>query len=167
MEHIVLLHSMLMRTIHVIRKAYNRPSVFVSSVYEVASLSSEWLVNLLSGPYVVNTIWRLLYPSNNNSDCDKNSINNYYSVLNNVQTNQTNNTLLRITNLFELRDNFMSNTGLFYDFSKILRNGRNVGVVEDKAFVIEKFLREFCETMEAVDVKNTNLLVKQRFKTIF
>lgn len=160
MEHIVLLHSMLTRTIHVIKKAYNRPSIFTSLIYDITNLSSIWLVNLLSGPYLVNTVWRLLY--NNNNDCDNNdSINKYYSILNNLHTSNhiTNNTRLKFTCLFDLKDTFINNTGLLGDFSKILRNERNVNVVEEKTMVIEKFLKEFCETMEAIDVKSTNLLV--------
>lgn len=80
MEHAALIESMIWRTRHGVEMAYVRHSSFVSLMFDVATNTIQWLIDLFSGPQLATHMWISL-----SSICDKfNSISNNNSD-NNIQ----------------------------------------------------------------------------------
>ncbi|KAF2894253.1 hypothetical protein ILUMI_11914, partial [Ignelater luminosus] len=79
MEHAALVESMVWRTRQGAEIAYIRHNSFVSLMYEVATGTMQWLVDLLSGPQLATHMWISIAPV-----CDKfNSIINSDNIKNN------------------------------------------------------------------------------------
>lgn len=175
MEHIALLESMLWRARQATEIAYLRPNNFLSVLVKMVNLSSVWLTNLLSSPLLPINLWTSLHTrSDDFFDCDNNNsikcgvfdeketMNSLRSILNNSNSGLFSNSfsgyninllydnqnesyefsLLNITRLLKSEWDYF-NSKLFGNY-----NGNSLA---------EKFVQEFCELLDTVDIKDTNL----------
>ncbi|CAG9767653.1 unnamed protein product [Ceutorhynchus assimilis] len=133
MEHIALIESLIWRTHHSVTLAYHRPSSFISFMMEVAQSTAE---------------------------CD-NSANLCRSFQN--QTSDTSRDRSLFLGSFSGPPVSSTIDIMGFNFSKFLKTDSNKDVVkktaENSDFVGDGFLKQFCELVEAFDVKDTNFFI--------
>ncbi|KAL3283642.1 hypothetical protein HHI36_006781 [Cryptolaemus montrouzieri] len=188
MEHIALLESMLWRARQAAEVAYLRPNNFLSVLVKMVNITSTWLTNLISGPTLPLNLWTSLYSNNsdisvnsdninNCADCDNNnSINsvNYQKV-----TRETFRSFLNTSNVGHFgnfsdetmkSDNLLSNSQneksefSFFNITRIIKNEWDnfhlkLSGNSDGNDLAEKFVHEFCELLDTIDVKDTNFFI--------
>lgn len=174
MEHITLLEALIWRTRQAIEAAYHRPPTFISVMMDIAQNTAKWLVNLLNAPRLVTNLWHCLF-----FDCDKySSINAFSSVLD-KKTLDARRTFRRRSSCslnnsdkrsdkFDLSNSFSglpfrSRTDIFnFNFSKFLKTDWDRSKkrhANEGELIVDKFLSEFCELLEELDVKDTNFFM--------
>lgn len=167
MEHIALIESMLYRARQAIQYAYMRPNSFLSLLTKMVDISTNWLIKLLSGPTLTSNLW--LSISNSSYSCDNSSI----CAFNNNKTEEQmirsmNYDLSENVNDFTRSFNLLSNNDYcdnefsFLNITKFFK-GEWDSILYIRKFpkqtASEKFISEFCELLETVDVKDTNFFI--------
>ncbi|XP_044751873.1 folliculin-interacting protein 2 [Coccinella septempunctata] len=176
MEHIALLESMLWRARQATEIAYLKPANFLSVLMKMVNLSSVWLTNLLSSPLLPLNLWTMLCnKSDNNFDCDNNNsikcdvynsketLNSLRSILNNSNGGLFNS--FNGDNVNLLSDNQSERYEFsFLNITKMIKNEWDY--FNSKLFghctgnnLAENFVQEFCELLEAIDIKDTNFFM--------
>ncbi|RZC36053.1 folliculin-interacting protein 1, partial [Asbolus verrucosus] len=161
MEHVSLLEVMLWRARQVVETAYVKSQNFASLMVEMAHFSAQYLVNLLSGSYLSMNLWLSI-----SSGCDSNSISAFSD---------------KTVPASELAEDFdgsiswsssCSSAGApteqsgdfhLFNFSKFLKadpfNIKKSLFGESRNLTAEKFVQDFCELLEVIDVKDTNFFM--------
>ncbi|XP_045471501.1 folliculin-interacting protein 2 isoform X2 [Harmonia axyridis] len=180
MEHIALLESMLWRARQATEIAYLRPSNFLSVLMKMVNLSSGWLTNLISSPLLPLNLWTTLYNNSdrldNHTDCDNNnsikcSDCSQKETLSSLRSllNTSNSGLLSASNSGDNINVLSDNQSEKYEFSfhnitRIIKNEWDY--FNAKLFrncngnnLVEKFVQDFCELLDTIDVKDTNFFM--------
>ncbi|KAH1023887.1 folliculin-interacting protein 2 isoform X1 [Dendroctonus ponderosae] len=171
MEHIALLEALIWRTHRSIAIAYHCRTSFISLMMDIACNTATWLVNLLNAPSIVTNLWHCLsfgcddYSkispfklalSDESVDLLRTSRQtsasvNSESVLRGLQFSESVSGV-RVPSRNDV-PSFNFNTCSKTDLA--VNNHCNLDADE----LSEKFLKEFCELVEGVDVKETNFFV--------
>ncbi|ENN74860.1 hypothetical protein YQE_08630, partial [Dendroctonus ponderosae] len=171
MEHIALLEALIWRTHRSIAIAYHCRTSFISLMMDIACNTATWLVNLLNAPSIVTNLWHCL-----SFGCDDYSkISPFKLALSDesvdlLRTSRQTSASVNSESVFRGLQFSESVSGVrvpsrtdvpsfnFNTCSKTdlaVNNHCNLDADE----LSEKFLKEFCELVEGVDVKETNFFV--------
>jgi hypothetical protein len=173
MEHVALLESMLWRARQVVEIASVKLQNFTSLMAEMAHFSAQYLVNLLSGSYLSMNLWLSL-----SSGCDNyNSISAFSASVSDrnapvftpelVESQRadlsSSNSSNSSCSTGMLKENDSSGDFHLFNFAKFLKtdpfNIRKNLFGESRIITAEKFVQDFCELLEDVDVKDTNFFM--------
>lgn len=154
MEHIALLEALIWRTHRSIAIAYHCRTSFISLMMDVAYNTATWLVNLLNAPSLVTNLWHCLsFGSTINAFKLGLSVESVDFLKTSPQISDgvfsSGGNSNRDPSILEVR-------GYNFNSSKTDLAVNNHGNI-DADVLGEKFLKEFCELVEGVDVKETNL----------
>ncbi|XP_063902931.1 folliculin-interacting protein 2 [Zophobas morio] len=173
MEHVSLLDAILWRARQVVEIAFIKSQNFTSLMAEMAHFSAQYLVNLLSGSYLSMNLWLSLSNGCDNynsisafnaSDSDKTA-----SVFSpelcesqKADLNSSNSSAsLCSSGLFKETEN--SGDFHLFSFARFLKtdpfNIKKNLFGENRTITAEKFVQDFCELLEDVDIKNTNFFM--------
>lgn len=160
MEHVALIEAMVWRARQIIEMAYIKSQNFASLMVEMASLSSQYLVNLLSGSHLAKNLWLSL-----SSGCDNyNSINAFSVSFSDKGASIFSdfvNTTQQETEFSSLSTSFNSSGNELFNFSKFLKadpfNIKKNWFGENCIITADTFVQDFCELLEDIDIKDTNL----------
>ncbi|XP_060517829.1 folliculin-interacting protein 2 isoform X2 [Cylas formicarius] len=164
MEHIALLEAMLWRARCVVEAAYHKPPTFMSVMVDLSGSTAAWLLNLLNGPKILKNFWHSL-----SLNCDSGisiSASSKESVISRTKSydlvgNGDDNGNLRLTNSFNGLQ-WLGKPEIFnFRLGKLL--SADFGGVRDSCGGVSddygKFVSEFCEILEALDIKSTNFFI--------
>lgn len=164
MEHISLIESMVWRARQVVEMAYIKSHNFASLMVELAQISAQYLVNLLSGSYLSMNLWLSL-----SNGCDNyNSISAFSdkSLFSScLCESQRADLSCSVSSSSSCGSGFKESdsSGDFnlFNFTKFLKTDpfnikRNL-FGDNRTVTAEKFVQDFCELLEDIDIKDTNL----------
>ncbi|XP_044266324.1 folliculin-interacting protein 2 [Tribolium madens] len=158
MEHISLVESMLWRARQVVEVAYIKSQNFASLMVELANISAQYLVNLLSGSYLSMNLWLSL-----SNGCD-----NYNSISAFSDKSLVGGDLSCSTSSLSSCGSGLKeaeNSGDFhlFNFTKFLKtdpfNIKKNLFGENRIITAERFVQDFCELLEDIDIKDTNFFM--------
>ncbi|EFA03529.1 folliculin-interacting protein 1 [Tribolium castaneum] len=160
MEHISLVESMLWRARQVVEIAYIKSQNFASLMVELANISAQYLVNLLSGSYLSMNLWLSL-----SNGCD-----NYNSI-----SAFSDKSLVWCDRDLSCSTSSVSSCGSalkeadtsgdfhLFNFAKFLKtdpfNIKKNFFGENRIITAERFVQDFCELLEDIDIKDTNFFM--------
>lgn len=168
MEHAALVESMVWRARQGTESAYMRPNNFVSLMCEVTRTVTQWFMDLLSGTYLLHNMWQTL-----SFNCD-----NPYSIkYNTCFSVSKNSSAVEFSGLNDLQNTLVSDGSSCYESVNSLDKGSEFNLLNltkffkaewdlgngkkiasfDKKTGAEQFVREFCELLDKIDAKHTNL----------
>ncbi|XP_022903971.2 folliculin-interacting protein 2 isoform X2 [Onthophagus taurus] len=146
LEHSVLIEAMVWRLRHSAEIAYIRHTHFLSIMLDVTASTCSWLTSFLSGPQLSSHAWQAL-----SSACDNSfSINDdSFKVSESSSASQ------------ESLDSIKTNDFVFLNLSRFFTGGdsKRTSECNKRNDVAQKFIKELCELLESLDIKNTNFFI--------
>lgn len=154
MEHATLIESMVWRARISTETAYRRRRNFVAQLYNTALNTARWLSDLLAYGYLNNKNIRCFYPNQQPSSLEQQHLTLFGDRCNGLGLGD-----LAFAGLSRLWK-----TGTPWDFIRNHRSTNNNVKELNKSgtmttSIAEKCLRDLCELLETIDVKDTNFFV--------